>query len=208
MEDIRHLGVRWIVFSGGEPLMHSDLFRLASLIRTNNIRVTILTTGLLLERNAQAVVDSVDDVIVSLDGPEEVHDQIRRVPGAFRRVASGIQALHRLDPSFPVSARSTVQRLNHNRLRETALTARTLGCRTISFLPVDMTSEAFNRGESWSGLAQEQLALSEPEIATLEQSAAELLAEWSGSGFIAEDAPKFARMVLHFRSHLGLAEPI
>src|SRR5947209_18752442 len=45
MEDIRRLNVRWVVLSGGEPLMHSDLFRLTALIRSAGIRVTILTTG-------------------------------------------------------------------------------------------------------------------------------------------------------------------
>src|SRR3712207_8082535 len=36
-----------------------------------------------------------DDVIVSLDGPREIHDQIRRIPRAFDRLAEGVAALDR-----------------------------------------------------------------------------------------------------------------
>ncbi len=50
LADIERLGVEWAVFTGGEPLMHSDLFRLSALLRNRGIRTTILSTGLLLER--------------------------------------------------------------------------------------------------------------------------------------------------------------
>src|SRR5262245_20337709 len=69
--DIQSLGVRWVVFSGGEPLMHSDLFRLSDRLREAGIRTTILTTGLLLAKYASSIVSRLDDVIVSLDGPRE-----------------------------------------------------------------------------------------------------------------------------------------
>ena len=38
MGDIQHLGVEWVVFTGGEPLMHSDLFALSRELRRSNIR--------------------------------------------------------------------------------------------------------------------------------------------------------------------------
>src|SRR6058998_265335 len=54
-EDIERLGVRWVVFSGGEPLLHSNLFRLSDRLRSSGIRTTILSTGLLLSKYADAV---------------------------------------------------------------------------------------------------------------------------------------------------------
>src|SRR5450631_4652601 len=66
LADIERLGVEWVVFTGGEPLMHSDLFRLATMLRARRIRTTILSTGLLLERYAERIVESTDEVIVSL----------------------------------------------------------------------------------------------------------------------------------------------
>ncbi len=41
LADIERLGVEWVVFTGGEPLMHSDLFRLSALLRARGIRTTV-----------------------------------------------------------------------------------------------------------------------------------------------------------------------
>lgn len=206
LADIEALSVKWVVFSGGEPLMHSDLFRLSDMLRVRNIRVTLLSTGLLLTRYADQIVNGIDDVIVSLDGPRTIHDKIRRVPGAFSQLAAGVRALRRHNPGFSISARCTVQKANCSSLRETASEARALGLNSISFLAADVTSEAFNRAESWDASRQSQIALSENEIILLENELRELSREWAGTGFVLEHPDKLRRIVVHFQSHLGLAE--
>ncbi|MHB1938213.1 MAG: radical SAM protein [Acidobacteriaceae bacterium] len=42
---LRKLGVRHVVLSGGEPLLHSDLHSLCSFFREEKIRLTLLSTG-------------------------------------------------------------------------------------------------------------------------------------------------------------------
>ena len=96
------------------------------MLRQRGIRITILSTGLLLERHAAQIVEFTDEVIVSLDGPREVHDAIRRVPGAFDRMAAGIQVLRGMAPAYPVAARCTVQAANAGRLCDTVAAAREL----------------------------------------------------------------------------------
>ena len=61
LADFSALGVKWIVFSGGEPLMHSDLASLCRLCRHQGVRLTLLTSGLLLERHAASVAEWIDD---------------------------------------------------------------------------------------------------------------------------------------------------
>src|SRR5437773_11844445 len=61
LESIRALGVRWVVFSGGEPQMHRDLAALSRMFRAEGIRVTLLTAGLLLEPQGALVGEKVDD---------------------------------------------------------------------------------------------------------------------------------------------------
>lgn len=109
LNSIRRLGVRWIVFSGGEPLMNTELPQMCSILRNEGIRLTVLTTGLLLKKCATAVAASFDDVIVSLDGPPHVHDAIRRVDGAFALLRSGIHALKAIRSDIRITARSTIQ---------------------------------------------------------------------------------------------------
>jgi len=202
------MGVEWAVFSGGEPLMHSDLFRLCAILRSRRIRVTILSTGLLLEKHAQAIAANVDDVIVSLDGPCEVHDRIRRVPGAFLRLAAGVRSIQALRPDIPISARCTIQRLNHSQLRAAIEAARGLGLNGISFLAADLTSTAFNRQEGWTPERQLSVALAPEDLPALESEIESMVRENECGGFVAESPVKLRRIVHHFRAHLGLADPV
>jgi len=199
--DIEALGVEWVVFTGGEPLMHSDLFQLAAMLRARGLRITLLSTGLLLERHAEAIAATMDDVIVSLDGPPTVHDAIRRVPAAFEMLANGVRALHRLKPDFPVSARCTIQAANAAQLRATVITARDIGLRTISFLAADLTSNAFNRPQEWPANRQAQVA---PLLAELEHEMNALVAEYPDDGFVVESPAKLQRIVDHFRADFGV----
>ncbi|MEO8372076.1 MAG: radical SAM protein, partial [Candidatus Solibacter sp.] len=201
LADIEGLGVEWVVFTGGEPLMHSDLFRLSAMLRERGILTTLLSTGLLLERYAAEIVAGMDEVIVSLDGPTEVHDAVRRVPGAFVRLANGVSALHRMAADFPVSARCTVQAANAVHLRETVRAAREMGLRSISFLAADLTSTAFNRPQEWSASRQAGVA---PSISELEREMEAMVAECAGDGFVRESAERLGRIVDHFRADFGL----
>jgi MoaA/NifB/PqqE/SkfB family radical SAM enzyme len=204
-EDIARLRVEWVVFSGGEPLMHSDLFRLCRFLRERKIRTTLLTTGLLIERYTHHIVECLDDVIVSLDGPPATHDAIRRVPGAFDLLASGVAALHRRNSDFAVSARCTVQSRNCALLRATVETARALGLKSLSFLAADVSSEAFNRSIVWSSERQNQVALASGQISVLEAEVEALIDAGECGGFVVETPQKLRRIVDHFRAHLGLA---
>ncbi len=202
------MGVEWAVFSGGEPLMHSDLFRLCAILRERRIRVTVLSTGLLLERHAQAIVTNVDDVIVSLDGPGEVHDRIRRVPGAFESLAAGVRSIRALRPDFPITARCTIQRLNHAHLRATIAAARGLALNGLSFLAADLMSTAFNRPSGWSAARQMSVGLEGEDIAALESEIGSIVLENECGNFVAESPEKLRRIVRHFRTHLGQVDPV
>lgn len=210
---IEGMGVEWAVFSGGEPLMHSDLFRLCRILRERGIRVTILSTGLLLERHAEAIVTNADEVIVSLDGPAETHDRIRRVPGAFQKLARGVMIIRSLREDFPISARCTVQRLNHTELRATVAAAHAIDLTGISFLAADLTSEAFNRAgaslvdrQSRTSLTAEQLPALEAEIELVIGTGECRNGECGG--FVAEPPEKLRKIARHFRAHLGYAEAV
>jgi MoaA/NifB/PqqE/SkfB family radical SAM enzyme len=194
------------VLSGGEPLMHSDVAGVCRFFRERQIRITVLSTGLLLERYAEKLAATVDDIIVSLDGPPDVHDQIRRVPGAFARLAAGVRAIHGIRPEFPVAARCTVQRLNCRHLRAATCAAQSLGLRSISFLAADTASTAFNHPNGWAEPEQNAVRLSREDLAALAEEMEALISEWRGTGFVLESPAKLRRIVSHLSVPLGLAE--
>ncbi len=199
----RSLGVRRVVLSGGEALLHSHLWDLCALLREAGIGITVLTTGLLLARDADRLALHCDDVVVSLDGPREVHDRIRNVPRAFDRLAEGIEALRKAGPGVAVSGRCTVQRANFRELRATVAAARDLDLDRLSFLAADVTSEAFNRPGGWESERISEVALCREDLPIL---AAELdaLARECTDDFLAENPAKLRRRLLqHFSALLG-----
>jgi len=199
---IERLQVQWVVLSGGEALMHSDLWSLIDLLRERKIRITLLSSGLLLGRHATSLVKSVDDVIVSLDGPPQVHNSIRGVPGAFEITAAGIASILERDPNFRISARCTVQRSNFRHLRETLDAARGLHLNSVSFLAADVDSTAFARPNGWPVEKKAAVGLDSAEVSVLESEIEALISRGECGNFVCESPPKLRRIARHFRAVL------
>jgi Fe-coproporphyrin III synthase len=207
---LQNLGVRQVVLTGGEPLLHNDLAALCVFFREQGIRLTLLTTGLLLLKRAEEVAALFDDIIVSLDGPRKVHDEIRRVSGAFDLILKGVATVRQYNPSLPITCRTTVQKANHNHLRQTVSAAKTMGLNSISFLAADLTSEAFNRPLIWPVERQSQIGLSVDETTVLEVEIEHLILEYKvdiNQGFIVESPAKLRKISRRFREHLGQLSP-
>src|SRR5215472_212335 len=206
VQSFRDLGVRWAVFTGGEPQRNANLFTLAEMLRREGIRITLLTAGLLLEAQAEQIAATIDDVIVSLDGPPAVHNQIRRVPRAFERITAGVKALRRYRPEIVVGARCTVQKQNHRHLCALTASAKEIDLTSVSFLAADVVSSAFNRPEAWPEKRQQEVALNCREVEELADEIGRLITEHQhdiDSGFVVENPAKLRRLVSYFRAHLG-----
>ena len=207
---LKSLGVRQIVLTGGEPLLHNDLSALCNFFRDRQIHLTLLTTGLLLHKRAEEVATLFDDIIISLDGPPEIHDAIRRVSGAYNLIHKGIAAVRHYNPSLPITCRTTVQKANHRHLRQTVNAARALGLDSISFLAADLTSEAFNRPLIWPGEKQSEIGLNLNEVSALEEEIEQLILQYQAGidhKYIVESASKLRRIARRFREHLGQLTP-
>jgi MoaA/NifB/PqqE/SkfB family radical SAM enzyme len=152
-----------------------------------------------------------DDVIVSIDGPREIHDRIRGVPDAYRRLERGIRALRGHRATMPIHGRCTVQRNNFRYLRATVRAALELKLDSISFLAADMATEAFNHLSPWPEDVMAKVALNAVEVEELAAEIEGLTCEYQEdvrSGFIRENPEKLRRIERHFRAHLGEIAPV
>lgn len=209
-DEWRQLGVRRVVLTGGEALMHSRLWNLCAVLTQAGINITLLSSGLLLYRHAAPIVRYCDDLVVSLDGPETIHDRIRGVRRAYALLARGVAAVRMASASIRVTARCVVQRDNYRHLRDTVAAAHALGLDGISFLAVDVSSEAFNRPRGWPNERARAVALAQADLPGL---AAELRAMETAckddfeSRFIAESPRKlWVRLYQYFSALLGCEE--
>jgi Fe-coproporphyrin III synthase len=209
-ESMKNLGVRHVVLTGGEPLLNGNMQAICEFFRSLDIHITLLTTGLLLHKRAALVASLVDEVILSLDGPPEVHNSIRRIPRAFETIARGVESVRILRPDLPILSRTTIQKQNHLHLRATVQSAHVLGLTSASFLAADVSSTAFNRDQPWQTDKQNEIALDASELQALEAEIELLIVEHAAdieTGFLVESAAKLRRLPNRFREHLTNSLP-
>lgn len=89
-------GKTYLTIMGGEPLMHNNAIELIrqAKARLPDSNLDMSTNGTLLTRFADELVDSgIDDIYLSIDGPNpEINDPIRG-RNAFDRAVAGLRAL-------------------------------------------------------------------------------------------------------------------
>jgi MoaA/NifB/PqqE/SkfB family radical SAM enzyme len=122
----RHLPstVCWLCLVGGEPFLRDDLLEI---IRTAidvipSLTVISMDSNGLLEERTLALLEKIRNqkkaifyLNFSLDGPEELHDLIRGIPGAFKKTWSTYLAARELlrnNGLFRVGLEATVSTLN------------------------------------------------------------------------------------------------
>ncbi|MHB9027333.1 MAG: SPASM domain-containing protein, partial [Candidatus Latescibacterota bacterium] len=124
---------------GGEPLLFSRWTELASEIKRRSLRMNVITNGTLLESYAETVVKlGVDELIFSLDGPEDVHNEMRSGKGIFRRAVDSFTRVremrNRLGAKSPrINISTTIFETNYRRLDEVIATAESIGADAITF---------------------------------------------------------------------------
>lgn len=209
IDAIRALRVQRVMLTGGEPLLHRNLWSLCSRLQSLRIHVTLVTTGILIEPHAAEIAAAIDTVVISLDGDRAVHDRIRRVKGGFDRIARGVMALHAEMPTPRLIARSVVQRENFASIDRTIAAAQAMGFDEISFLAADVSSQAFNRQTPWPADRAAEVAIGADDLAAFRESieracasAGELLDE----GFVAGGRASLERIHQYYSALAGVGE--
>ena len=85
--------------SGGEPLLRKDIAAIVKAIKQAGVKYAILVTnGVLLNESnyLQLREAGVNQFSVSLDFPDERHDEFRRRPGLYKRLEQGLPRLAKL----------------------------------------------------------------------------------------------------------------
>jgi MoaA/NifB/PqqE/SkfB family radical SAM enzyme len=207
LDSLRRLGTRRVLMSGGEALLNPNFFRFCEILEAEKIKITLLSTGLSLKRHAASLVKWVDEIIVSLDGDEPLHDRIRNIPGAFGKLREGIAAVRALDPDFRITGRTVIHRLNFRRWPEIIHAAADIGLDQISFLPADVSSEAFNRANPWDEPRQHEILPAKEELPELLEIIGNLVENEKGffsTKFIAESPEKIGKIGAYYTAAYGM----
>jgi heme d1 biosynthesis radical SAM protein NirJ len=112
MDDLKAFKVPVLILSGGEPLLHPDIFDISRHAKDMGFYVALSTNG------TKISADNIDEIAainyqyigVSLDGIKDTHDQFRRVQGSFDQALHGIHLC--LEKGIKVGLRFTLTQDN------------------------------------------------------------------------------------------------
>jgi Fe-coproporphyrin III synthase len=204
---LKKLDTKQVLMSGGEALLNPNFFRFCEILKQQNIKITLLSTGLTLKKHAEELIRYVNDIIISLDGDEATHNTIRNIPDAFQKTSEGVQEIKRLNPQFRITARTVIHRLNFRQWQAIIDAAKEMRLNQISFLPADVSSHAFNREVLWSEQKQHEILPDENELAELKLMIEKIIIDYKESfanGFIAESPDKLRNIYTYYTAFYGL----
>ena len=116
MDDLKQFGVPVLILSGGEPLLHPDIFDIARRSKDLGFYTALSTNGTLIDENniEQIAAMGFDYLGISIDGIAETHDKFRRKKGAFAASIKGLRLCH--DQGIKVGLRFTMTQDNAEQL--------------------------------------------------------------------------------------------
>ncbi|MEY4718667.1 MAG: hypothetical protein RL563_1285 [Pseudomonadota bacterium] len=93
MDDLKAFKVPVLILSGGEPLLHPDIFAISRRARDMGFYVALSSNGTLISQNNIEAIASIgyQYIGVSLDGMREAHDRFRQKQGSFDASLAGIR---------------------------------------------------------------------------------------------------------------------
>ncbi len=130
---LKRLGTQSVNFSGGEVFLRKDLFEITAMAKEAGMSVSYTTNGGLISQElARKVVEAeVDDINISLDGPKDVHEHVRKAK-IFDKIMNAVDWItaekERQNKKCPeLNFLCTISRLNQSHLVELADIARSKG---------------------------------------------------------------------------------
>ncbi|MCM1982678.1 radical SAM protein [Lyngbya confervoides] len=127
LRDLKRLGVRYVDFTGGEPLLRADVQAIFQEAKSLGFMTSMTTNTILYPKKARSMQGLVDFLNFSLDGPDsDTHDQSRGVK-IFDTLVESVQLALSLG-EYPV-LNHTVTAQNYHQLGEVAALGEELNVR-------------------------------------------------------------------------------
>ncbi len=128
-----------ITLFGGEPLLYKDVIELIGELKRRKLHVLMITNGSLLEKFAEELVSvKIDEINLSLDGDEKLHDEIRGLPGLFRKITAGVKKVQMIKKREKrkkplINLQTTITKWNYTKLEKLLAVGEELSVDSLTF---------------------------------------------------------------------------
>jgi len=158
IEQAKPLGLSGVKLTGGEPLLHPDIYEILDIIQSEDVGLTVETNGVLCTRGLAKRMKACKGtfVSVSLDGADpETHEWVRGVEGCFDATLEGFRNLVKV--GFRPQLIMSVMRRNKEQMEATVRLAESLGAGSVKFNLVQPTARGEIMHEAGETLTIEEL---------------------------------------------------
>lgn len=144
---LKKQGILFFRLTGGEPLLHPDLFKMISYLRKQKLGFGLNTNGFLLNHNLLLKLkkNNISGIRISVDGQFETHTKIRQNKMSFSKITSLINELNK--DKIPFSVNCCLMRDNYLELDKILEQAINNGIQNISFNLIKSESSKGNCSE-------------------------------------------------------------
>jgi MoaA/NifB/PqqE/SkfB family radical SAM enzyme len=123
-----------------EPLIYPHLEESLLYAFEKNIKTAVTTNALTLKQHAAKLVSGkLGELFISLDGPQEIHNEIRGNQLSFQKAIEGIDEIQRLNPSLPISIFCVITEWNIGYLNEFARFFKDYPLKAMGFMHTNFT---------------------------------------------------------------------
>lgn len=146
VDEIAQYKIRFILIRGGEPFLFKGIIELLEYINSKGIFISIDTNGTIIDKYAADLVRIGNmHITFSVDGPEEIHNEVRGVKGSFNKIKKNIILLNNLEKEsnnkISKSICFTISKYSYKGLGKMPEVARTMGITSINIVPYYYFSE-------------------------------------------------------------------
>ena len=136
-------GASTVAISGGEPLLHPQIYEIVNLAKKYDYKCTLLTNGVLLSMVDYSLIKTFDGIQISIDGGNALTNDRTRGHGSFNRTITGIDSiLSRGYDAKKIAFKMTITAQNYLEIKQLGELAYHYGVTNIGF------SFIFNEGRA------------------------------------------------------------
>lgn len=148
LDDLKLLKPHSVVFSGGEPLLRDDIYRLIYKAHENGFRTCLTTNGILVDKDVAVKLKKagLDIANVSIEGNKETHEAIRGT-GSYEKACDALKFLWEVGVETTIAM--CVSKKNYMYMEDMLSLATKTGATTVKYQAYSTLFTSDKRGEGF-----------------------------------------------------------
>lgn len=144
-----------LAYAFTEPLVYPHLVKSLDYANQKGLYTTVTTNALTLRHKAEGLANAeLNEIYVSLDGPQDIHNEIRGHKQSFQRAIEGIKELKKFGAKTKITIICAITEWNIGHLKKFTDSFKEVGVDEVAFMHTQFTDPkmAHIHNQKWKGI--------------------------------------------------------